>query len=90
MEGSHDARRLHRQVAGGFTLDALADAAVRDTLKWAMSELGRLRPGESRQALTERAAAAFASLAQALCERGLNTPEWLAVPLIRKAILHVF
>ena len=53
-----------------FTLDDLADAAVRDKLKWAMSEPERLRPGESRQALTERAAAAFASLAQALRERG--------------------
>ena len=53
-----------------FTLDDLADAAVRNTLKWAMSEPERLRPGESRQALTERAAAAFASLAQALRERG--------------------
>ena len=53
-----------------FTLDDLADAAVRDKLKWAMSEPARLRPGESRQALTERAAAAFASLAQALRERG--------------------
>ena len=53
-----------------FTLDDLADAAVRDKLKWAMSEPARLRPGESRQALTERAAAAFASLALALRERG--------------------
>ena len=53
-----------------FTLDDLADAAVRDKLKWAMSEPERLRPGESRQALTERAAAAFASMAQALRERG--------------------
>ena len=53
-----------------FTLDDLADAAVRDKLKWAMSEPACLRPGESRQALTERAAAAFASLAQALRERG--------------------
>ena len=53
-----------------FTLDDLADAAVRDKFKWAMSEPARLRPGESRQALTERAAAAFASLAQALRERG--------------------
>ena len=53
-----------------FTLADLADAAVRDKLKWAMSEPARLRPGESRQALTERAAAAFASLALALRERG--------------------
>ena len=53
-----------------FTLDDLADAACRDKLKWAMSDPERLRPGESRQALTERAAATFAALAQALRERG--------------------
>ena len=53
-----------------FTLDDLADAAVRDKLKWAMSDPERLRPGESRQALTERAAATFALLAQSLRERG--------------------
>ena len=53
-----------------FALDDLADAAVRDKLKWAMSDPERLRPGESRQALTERAAAAFSSLAQELRERG--------------------
>ena len=53
-----------------FTLDDLAEAAVRDKLKWAMSDPERLRPGESRQALTERAAATFALLAGALRERG--------------------
>ena len=53
-----------------FTLDDLADAAVRDKLKWAMSDPERLRPGESRQALTERAAATFAALAQSLRARG--------------------
>ena len=53
-----------------FTLDDLADATVRDKLKWAMSDPDRLRPGESRQALTERAAETFASLAQSLRERG--------------------
>ncbi len=52
-----------------FSLDDLADAAVRDKLKWAMSDTDRLRPGESRQALTERAAATFASLAQSLRDR---------------------
>ena len=36
-----------------FRLEDLADGAVRDRLKWAMSEPERLRPGESRQALTE-------------------------------------
>ena len=53
-----------------FTLDDLFDAANRDKLKWAMSDPERLRPGETRQALTERAAAAFASLAQSLRWRG--------------------
>ena len=45
-----------------FVLDDLAEASVRDKLQWAMSEPERLRPGESRQTLTERAAAAFAAL----------------------------
>ena len=53
-----------------FALDDLADAATRDKLKWAMSDPERLKPGETRQALTERAAATFSSLAQSLRERG--------------------
>ena len=53
-----------------FTLDDLGDAANRDKLKWAMSDPERLKPGESRQTLTERAAATFAELAHALRERG--------------------
>ena len=53
-----------------FALEDLSDAAVRDKLKWAMSDPERLRPGESRRALTERAAETFASLAQSLRERG--------------------
>ena len=53
-----------------FELDDLTDAATRDKLKWALSDPERLRPGESRQSLTERAAASFASLAQGLRERG--------------------
>ena len=32
-----------------FAIDDLADAAVRDKLKWALSDPGRLRPGETRQ-----------------------------------------
>ena len=58
-----------------FALDDLAHAAVRDKLKWAMSDPERLRPGESRQALTERAAATFASLAQSLRERGYDAQD---------------
>ena len=53
-----------------FTLDDLADAAIRDQLKWAMTDPERLRPGETRQTVTERAATTFATLAQALRERG--------------------
>ena len=53
-----------------FTLDDLTDAATRDKLKWVMSDPDRLQPGETRQTLTERAAATFATLAQSLRERG--------------------
>ena len=57
-----------------FGLDDLADAATRDTLKWAFSNPDRLRPGETRQSLTERVAASFATVAQALRERGHDPP----------------
>ena len=60
-----------------FTLDDLADVANRNTLKWAMSDPERLRPGETRQAVTERAAATFAELAQSLRNRG-HDPEPVA------------
>ena len=50
----------------------LTEAATRDRLKWAFSDPDRLRPGETRQSLTERVAASFASVAQALRERGHN------------------
>ena len=53
-----------------FELDDLADASTRNRLKWAFSDPDRLRPGETRQSLTERVAASFASVAQALRERG--------------------
>ena len=53
-----------------FGLDDLAAAATRDRLKWAFSDPERLRPGETRQSLTERATASFAKLAHALRERG--------------------
>ena len=53
-----------------FELNDLADLATRDKLKWAMSDPDRLRPGETRQSLTERAAASFATVAQRLRDRG--------------------
>ena len=53
-----------------FALDDLTDAATRNKLKWAFSSPDRLRPGETRQAVTERAAETFALLAQSLRNRG--------------------
>ena len=64
-------------VTHEFTLDDLADGANRDRLKWAMSDPERLRPGETRQAVTERAAATFAELAQSLRDRG-HDPQTVA------------
>ena len=53
-----------------FALGDLGDGATRDKLKWAMSDPERLRPGVTRQTVTERAAATFAELAQGLRDRG--------------------
>ncbi len=64
-------------VTHEFTLDDLADGATRDKLKWAMSDPERLRPGETRQTVTERAAATFAELAQGLRDRG-HDPQTVA------------
>ena len=60
-----------------LALDDLADAALRDKLAWAMAEPERLRPGVTRQALTEKAAATFARLAQSLRRRG-HAPQTVA------------
>ena len=60
-----------------FVLEDLADAGVRDKLKWAMSDPERLRPGESRQGLTTRAAETFAELAHSLREKG-HDPQGVA------------
>ncbi len=64
-------------VTHEFTLDDLADGATRDKLKWAMSDPEQLRPGETRQAVTERAATTFAELAQGLRDRG-HDPQTVA------------
>ena len=60
-----------------FVLEDLADGAVRDKLKWAMTDPDRLRPGETKQTLTERAARTFAQLAQSLREQD-HTPQDVA------------
>ena len=64
-------------VTHEFALEDLTQAANRDKLKWAMSDPERLKPGESRQALTERAAGTFADLAHSLRERG-HDPQTVA------------
>ena len=51
-------------------LDELADYRKLRWLKWAFTEPERLKPGLTRQALTEQAAAEFARLAQRLRDRG--------------------
>lgn len=60
-----------------FALEELRDPHIREKLKWTMSDPERLRPGKTRQDLTEDAAAEFAKLAQALRSRG-NDPAKVA------------
>jgi hypothetical protein len=51
-------------------LDELADPRKLRLLKWALTDPEQLKPGLTRQALTEQAAAEFARLAQRLRDRG--------------------
>jgi hypothetical protein len=53
-----------------FGLNDLRDAKVRQTLKCVWSDPEKLKPGKTRAALTEEAAAEFAKLAQRLRSRG--------------------
>ena len=53
-----------------FTLEDLRDPHNQQVLKWTMTDPERLRPGTTRQDLTEEVAADFATLAQALRSRG--------------------
>src|SRR4051812_20404026 len=53
-----------------FSLENLRDPNVRQKLKWVFSDPERLKPGKTRQTLTEEAAAEFAALAQKLRNRG--------------------
>ena len=57
-----------------FTIYELDDPDTRNLLKWAFSEPERLRPEQTRQALTEQAAATFAELAQGLRAGGHEPP----------------
>ena len=58
-----------------FQLDDFRSASTLEKFKWAFSDPDRLRPGESRQALTEQVAETFAPLAQSLRQRGHNPQE---------------
>ncbi|RWL18061.1 DNA methyltransferase [Mesorhizobium sp.] len=53
-----------------FALEELREPRTLQKLKWTMSDPERLRPGKTRQDLTEDAAAEFATLAQGLRSRG--------------------
>jgi hypothetical protein len=75
-------------VAHEFALDDLRDAAVRQKLKWVLSDPERLRPGKTRQALTEQAAAEFAKLAQRL--RGRGYPSHPVAHFINRLVFCMF
>ena len=60
-----------------LALEDLRDAAARDVLKAVLSDPERLRPGVTRQGLTEKAAADFAALARRLRDRG-HAPQTVA------------
>ena len=64
-------------VVREFALAELEDGANRDLLKWAMSDPERLRPGETRQMVTEQAAETFSELAQSL-RNGGHDPQAVA------------
>jgi type II restriction/modification system DNA methylase subunit YeeA len=55
-----------------IALDDLHEPAQRQCLKWVFSDPERLKPGKTRQTLTEEAAEQFASLAQRLRALGHN------------------
>ena len=53
-----------------FRIEDLREPRTLQKLKWVMSDPEKLRPGKTRQDLTEDAAAEFATLAQSLRDRG--------------------
>jgi hypothetical protein len=71
-----------------FALDDLRNANVRQTLKWVLSDPERLKPGKTRQALTEQAATEFAALAQRLRERG--HPSEIVAHFINRLVFCMF
>ena len=55
-----------------FSVNDLTDKTYRNWLKWAMSEPEKLKPGITRQELTEKAAESFAEVAHQMRERGYD------------------
>ena len=69
-------------------LDDLADARKLRWLKWAFTDPDQLKPGLTRQTLTEQAAAEFARLAQRLRDRG--HPSQVVAHFINRLIFCMF
>ena len=65
------------QATYDITLDDLHEPEQRQRLKWVLSDPEQLKPGKTRQTLTEEAAQQFASLAQRLRARG-HEPQTVA------------
>jgi hypothetical protein len=69
-------------------LDELADPKRLRLLKWAFTDPDQLRPGLTRQKLTEEAAAEFARLAQRLRDRG--QPSHTVAHFINRLVFCMF
>jgi hypothetical protein len=59
-----------------FALDDFRDGTIRQKLKWVLSDPEKLKPGTTRQALTEQVAGDFAKLAQRLRDNGDRTARY--------------
>jgi len=71
-----------------FDLRDLSEPATRNKLKWVFSDPERLKPGKSRQALTQEAAAEFAKLAHSLRARG--NPSEAVAHFINRLVFCMF
>src|SRR6266446_3177847 len=69
-------------------LDELADSRKLRWLKWAFTDPEQLKPGLTRQTLTEQAAAEFARLAQRLRDRG--HPSQMVAHFINRLVFCMF
>jgi hypothetical protein len=69
-------------------LDELADPRKLRWLKWAFTDPEQLKPGLTRQTLTEQAAAEFARLAQRLRNRG--HPSQMVAHFINRLVFCMF